>query len=338
MQTEALFRDEEIFASLPELPSCHASSILALPGGDLLVAFYAGSVEKAADVSILLCRYTAASGRWSHPEVVVDVPEKSLGNPLLHRDRAGTVWLYYLVMQGNKWHQCTIRSVRSVDGGDAWGGDVVFRSTPGWTTRNNLIGLADGEYLFPLSDNVAGCSVFLRSVEGGSSWQELGRIVTEPKNEQPAVVQRSDGSLLAFMRRGGKGGTCWESQSHDGGRTWTLAVPGPFRNPNSAMAMIRLASGSLVVAYNDSHDYRRRTPLRVALSPDEGRSWPYVRTLEDRSGAFTYLTTRLDNSDSIEFSYPALAQDDAGIIHATYTNCRVNIKHAAFNETWLRGA
>ena len=338
MPIETLFRSQEIFDSLPELPSCHASTVLALPGGDLLMAFYAGSVEKAADVSILLCRYAAASASWSRPAVVVDIPEKALGNPLLHRDRAGTVWLYYLVMQGHKWYHCTIHSVRSMDGGHTWQGDTLFRSNPGWTTRNNLIELADGEYLFPLSDNVAGCSVFMRSVQGGRSWRELGRIESEPNNEQPAVVQRSDGSLLAIMRTGGKGGACWESLSYDGGITWSPAVPGPFKNPNSAMSMIRLASGSLVAVYNDSDHFRRRTPLRVALSPDEGLSWPHVRTLEDRLGEFTYLTTRLDNSDSIEFSYPALAQDDAGIIHATYTNCRVNIKHAAFNEAWLRGA
>lgn len=337
MQAKGLFHSQEIFASLPELPSCHASTILALPQGELLMAFYAGSVEKAADVSILLCRYTAASANWSHPVVVVDVPEKSLGNPVLHRDRDGTVWLYYLVMQGHKWNHCTIHSVRSVDGGHTWGGDTTFRSALGWTTRNNLIELADGGVLFPLSDNVAGCSVFMRTMDGGRSWRELGRIASEPSNEQPAVVQRSDGSLMAVMRTGGKGGRCWESQSLDGGCTWTPAVPGPFKNPNSAMAMIRLASGSLVAAYNDSDHYQRRTPLRVALSPDEGRSWPYVRTLEDHPGEFTYLTTRLDNSDSVEFSYPALVEDNSGMVHATYTNCRVTIKHARFNEAWLRG-
>ena len=336
MPEEPLFRSQDSFASLPELPSCHASTILALPGGDLLMAFYAGSVEKAADVSILLCRYSAASARWLPPQVVIDPPGKSLGNPLLHRDRAGTVWLYYLIMQGQKWHHCTIHSVHSMDNGGTWEGDTVFRATPGWTTRNNLIELADGEYLFPLSDNVAGCSVFMRSVDGGRSWQELGRIESEPNNEQPAVVQCADGSLLALLRTGGKGGDCWSSRSYDGGLTWTPAVRGPFKNPNSAMAMIHLASGGLVAAYNDSDHYRRRTPLCVALSTDEGRSWPHVRALEDRPGEFTYLTTRLDNSDSVEFSYPALAQDDAGIVHAVYTNCRVNIKHAAFNEAWLR--
>jgi predicted neuraminidase len=338
MPTKGYFQSQEVFASLPELPSCHASTLLAMPGSDLLMAFYAGSVEKAADVAILLCRYTADRARWSQPEVMIDVSDKSLGNPLLHHDRSGTVWLYYLIMEGHKWHHCTIHTVRSLDGGYTWKDNTVFRSSPGWTTRNNLIELAEGGVLFPLSDNVAGCSVFMCSVDGSRSWHELGRIDSEPSNEQPAVIQRSDGSLLAYMRTGGKGSTCWEARSFDGGLTWSPAIPGPFKNPNSAMAMIRLASGSLVAAYNDSDDYRRRTPLRVALSTDEGRSWPYVRTLEDRSGEFTYLTTRLDNSDSIEFSYPALAQDESGLIHATYTNCRVNIKHAAFNEAWLRGA
>jgi predicted neuraminidase len=101
------------------------------------------------------------------------------------------------------------------------------------------------------------------------------------------------------------------------------------------MAMIRLASGALLAVYNASDHFRYRTPLSVALSLDEGLTWPYVRHLEDREGEFTYRTDRLDNSGSVEFSYPAAVQDAEGYLHVTYTNCRENIKHAVFNEGWL---
>jgi hypothetical protein len=36
-----------------------------------------------------------------------------------------------------------------------------------------------------------------------------------------------------------------------------------------------------------------------------------------------------------EYSYPALLQDRAGLIHLLYTYQRRAIKHAAFNEAWL---
>ncbi|MFH1927467.1 MAG: sialidase family protein, partial [Chloroflexota bacterium] len=336
MNTQPFYHAEEMFSSLPDHPSCHASTIVCLPDGDLLTAFYAGSVEKAADVVILLSRYRAWDGVWSPPEVVVDLPDKSVGNPVLFLTPSGILWFFYLIMQGNKWYHCTIDSMRSTDYGASWEPDNVFRADAGWTTRNNLVVLDTGAILFPLSDNVEGHSIFMVSEDGGRTWQQLGKIVSDPHNEQPAVVQLSDGSLLAYMRTAGKGGRCWQSRSFDRGRSWTLAEPGPFSNPNSAMAMIRLESGGLVLVYNDSDNYRYRTPLNIALSLDDGVTWPFVRSLETREGEFTYLTTRLDNSDSIEFSYPAIAQDREGYIHVTYTNCRENIKHVVVNEAWIQ--
>jgi predicted neuraminidase len=100
--------------------------------------------------------------------------------------------------------------------------------------------------------------------------------------------------------------------------------------------MVRLESGSLLTVYNDSDDRFRRTPLNVALSADDGQTWPFVRSLETRPGRFTYLTTRLDNSGNVEFSYPAIAQDVEGTVHVTYTNCRDSIRHVSFNEAWIR--
>ena len=163
-------------------------------------------------------------------------------------------------------------------------------------------------------------------------------IVSTPKNEQPAVVQLADGSLLAYMRTGGTGGSCWASRSFDFGRTWTPAEPGPFKNPNSAMAMIRLASGNLVAVYNDSADHNYRTPLNAALSLDDGATWPFIRSLETRPGRFNYLGVSVDGQDNVEYSYPAIAQSRDGLIHIVYTNDRENIKHLACNETWLQEA
>jgi len=334
--TKAFYRERQIFPRLPGYASCHASTITSLPDGDLLAAFYAGSVEKAADVAILSSRFRARRALWSPPRVIVDVADKSVGNPVLFLASSGVLWLFYLVMQGHKWHHCTIQYIQSTDYGATWGPEKTFRETPGWTTRNNLLVLDNGEILFPLSDNVEGYSIFMSSQDGGQTWQELGHIPSDPRNEQPAVVQISDGSLLAYMRTGGKGGDCWQSRSCDRGRSWTAAETGPFKNPNSAMAMLRLDSANLVAVYNDLNNFRLRTPLNVALSPDDGITWPFIRSLETRKGAFTYLTTRLDNSDSNEFSYPAIVQDQEGLVHITYTHCRDNIKHVTVNEAWIQ--
>ncbi|MCP4167730.1 MAG: exo-alpha-sialidase [Chloroflexi bacterium] len=330
------FHAQDIFCSLENHPSCHAPTIATLPDDSLIIAFYAGSLEKAHDVAILVSHYRPSHASWSSPRVIVDMPVTSLGNPVLFLQSPDDLRLYYLVMHGDRWHHCSIHHVSSSDLGMTWRADGPFRQERGWTTRNNPIELSDGSILFPLSDNVRGGAIFLKSSDGGCTWHESELVVSSPKNEQPAVVELGDGSLLAYMRTAGTGGQCWRSRSFNLGRSWTAAEPGPFKNPNSAMAMIRLVNGHLVAVYNDSNDHRYRTPLCVALSVNEGETWPYVRPLETHSGQFNYLGISVDGRDSVEFSYPAITQNGDGLIHIVYTNSRKNIKHVALNEAWLQ--
>ena len=147
---------QPVYSRLESHPSCHASTIVALPDDSLLLGFYAGSVEKAHDVAILTARYDAETETWSQPQVTVDVPGRSLGNPLLFWDQENLLWLFYLIMQGDRWHQCTIHTITSTDYGTTWQSSVPFRQGLGWTTRNNLILLSDDSILFPLSDHTGG--------------------------------------------------------------------------------------------------------------------------------------------------------------------------------------
>lgn len=338
MTEAAIFHSAPIFDTLPTHPSVHASTVEALPGGDLLAAFYAGTVEKAKDITIFQTRYLSSEARWTPPEIAVADADFSLGNPVLFMAPDDVLWLYYLVMRGDKWYKCTLHAKTSRDLGRTWQHAQDFPASLGWTIRNNLILLDSSEILFPLCDESKGFSFFMASKDYGQTWEIRGRVTSDPKNLQPAVIQRSSGELLTLIRTGGKGGRCWESHSSDMGKTWTKAVPGPFKNPNAALAMIRLESGHVAAVYNDSDQRKYRTPLAISLSEDEGRTWPHTRILEDAPGEFTYRTDREDNWDSVEFSYPAMTQTWDGLIHITYTHDhRRNIKHAVCNEVWLKG-
>ena len=82
--------------------------------------------------------------------------------------------------------------------------------------------------------------------------------------------------------------------------------------------MTRLANGHLVVVFNDTDT--ARTPLSIARSVDEGRSWETPLQLESNPG---------------EYSYPCVTQTRDGKIHITYTYRRYSIKHVELNEDWL---
>jgi hypothetical protein len=56
------------------------------------------------------------------------------------------------------------------------------------------------------------------------------------------------------------------AESTDGGWTWSEGRDSTFQNPNAAVDFLKLASGNLLLVFNDS--MTKRTPLVAALSTD----------------------------------------------------------------------
>lgn len=70
----SIILEEFVFEKSPTR-DCHASSILELKNGDLLCSWFGGTRESASDVKIWLSR-KPKGGKWSNPEVVVDLHGK----------------------------------------------------------------------------------------------------------------------------------------------------------------------------------------------------------------------------------------------------------------------
>jgi predicted neuraminidase len=311
------FKAELIFKKVKGYPSCHAATIVELPNGDILVAWYAGEEEAARDVAILCSRRPQGSEKWTEPEVLVDTPDKPEGNPVLWCDPKGVLWLFYVTMQGHGWTTCNMKYVRSLDNGRTWSEPMFLREELGWMTGIKPLVMKNGEILLPLYDEVNVSSVFMISGDGGKTWLKSGPIKSRPGNIQPSVVQLKDGSLLCYMRTW-VAGKMWQSTSRDNARTWSQATRHDLPNPGSRLDMVKLDTGDLVLIFNNTP--RGRTPLSAALSHDEGKTWPFIKNLETERG---------------EFSYPAVIQTRDGLIHVVYTYRRTHIKHAEFDKPWL---
>ena len=138
---------------------------------------------------------------------------------------------------------------------------------------------------------------FAGSRNHGQTWEHLGAVVTG--GSQPTVVERADGSLLTLLRKGPR---ILQTESRDRGRTWSKRIATELKNPDAGIAMTRLRNGHLVLVFNDSET--ARTPLSIARSLDEGRTWLPPLALESNPG---------------EYSYPCVIQASDGRIHITYT-------------------
>lgn len=317
---------EQINPPTERFPKCHCSSIVALPSGDLLVCWYAGENEARPDVAVVVSRRAKGADKWTPAKIVAKTPNKPEGNAILFMMPDGVLWLVYGTMHGKldgphgpgvRWVTCDVRCRTSTDEGRTWSPIRMLRKELGMVVRNKPIVMDNGEVIFGV-ENKDSHSRFWITSDCGKTWQITDRVAGVP-NEQPTLIQRKDGSLLAYLRPGSNSCIA-RTVSKDRGRTWSKAVFTKLPNPYAAVDMVKLRDGRLVLAFNNS--MRERTPLTLALSEDEGETWPYKRDLiaERRS----------------EFSYPAIIEDASGMLHVTYTHKRTWIGHFCLSPEWIK--
>ena len=308
----------------------HPAAVTELANGDLYIAYYGGEGEYDQGTAVYGSRLLEEPIWWSPPQVIADTPFRGDGNPVVWQAPDGVVWLFYNTQYGSSWSEARVKGKISTDGAKTWSDSFMLAFDQGSMVRGKPIVLNNGDYLLPMYDEKGGdreeldastASFFLRYSPVKKSWTPTNKIHSEIGNLQPQVVQITDDHLICWMRRGGGYGPTYKgfiqkSESHDGGYTWSPAVDTEMVNPNAAIDVVRLPNGHIVLAYND-HPYRR-TPLTVAVSTDDGRTFPYKREI---AGG--------DNT----FAYPYLIRTKDGKLHIIYTtNERTTIMHAVFNE------
>ena len=302
-----------IFEKAP-FASCHASTIVETAPGRFLAAWFGGRDEGASDVKIWLARLDGNS--WSKPEIAAEEPGFPCWNPVLFRSQSKTVLLFYKAGPSPMTWSGYVR--RSADEGKTWSKPEQLSAGLLGPIKNKPILLSNGAILAGTSvESHKACACWMeRSPDDGKTWKRFGPI-TVPSHPhgiiQPTLFERKDKSILALCRARGIGFIC-QTESRDGGETWSPAKPTVLPNPNSGIDGVRAANGDFYLIFN--HTKKGRSPLNLTRSTDEGQNWKMVATLEDAAG---------------EFSYPAIIQARNGRLQMTYTWNRRHIKHVAFD-------
>ena len=308
----------------------HPASFDELANHDLYLAYFGGAGEYEQDSKVWGMRRIHGETRWSTPEVIADTPFRKEGNPVVWQAPDGLVWLFYVQAYGDTWSDSRIKAKISRDGAHSWSDSFLVSDQLGMMVRAHPIVLHDGAYLLPVyhetghDTEIEGkdtTSVFLRLDKKTGLWKETDRSFSRTGNQQPSVVQITESHLVAYARRGGgyepvDAGWLVRMESFDGGNTWTNGVETDIPNPNSATDFKRLKNGDLILVYNDSMN--RRTPLTVAISKDQGKTWTARRNIAEGNNTF---------------AYPVVIQTHDEKIHVIYTtNDRSTILHAVFEE------
>jgi predicted neuraminidase len=326
---------ERLFGpEVPTGPYKHPAAITELANGDLFVTYYGGGGEYAVRTAVFGSHYSQATKKWSAPTLIASDPFRSVGNGVPWQAPDGVLWLFYVVRWGATWSTSRIQAKISRDNGQTWSESYVVSEHEGMMVRGRPIVLANGDYLLPAyhetgydTENVGPDATgwFLRWDPKETRWVESGQIHSKKGNIQPAAVEISPGHLIAYARRGGgygpvKDGYVVRSESFDGGKSWQEGQDSPFPNPNAAIDFIKLKSGSLLLVYNASMS--ERDPLRVALSADQDKTWPWSRDIA---------------AGPHDYAYPVAIQTRDGNIHVVYTSeRRTVVNHAVFDEEWVR--
>ena len=121
----------------------HGSTIVELPNGDLLSAWFQGSGERwADDVAIMGARLKKGEISWSMPFVMADVPGFPDINPMMFIDSRGKLWLMWYTVLANQWSSSLpkyrISSDFEEDGAPIWEWQEVLHVKPGDKTERGI--------------------------------------------------------------------------------------------------------------------------------------------------------------------------------------------------------
>jgi predicted neuraminidase len=306
-----------IFEKAP-FPSCHASTLVEHEPGKLMAAWFGGKAEGAKDVEIWSSTFDGKV--WSEPKVLGTEPGQPCWNPVLFKSTKGTLHFWYKA--GPSPQQWTGFVRTSIDSGKTWSKVEMMPAGFWGPVRAKPIQLANGTILAGTSvESYHNWTPFVdRSTDDGKTWKRSNPFQVPGKFNQiqPTLFEAKDGKIVALMRSSNPRVIC-RAESKDGGETFTAAEETTLPNPSAGIDCVKTKDGDVFLIYNPTALFR--TPISLARSTDDGKTWKKVTDLETEPG---------------EYSYPAMIQSAAGTLEITYTWKRTHIKHLSVDAKKLR--
>lgn len=272
-------------------------------GGDHAPAYLAG-------------RFSDDGGKsWSSNDLTIVENEGTMNvmSVSLLRMYNGEIALFYL--KKNSTTDCIPMVRFSKDEAKTWSNPIpCISDKAGYFVLNNsrVIQLKNGRILMAVnlyktpegSDLNQGGLWSYYSDDNGRTWLS-GEEVSNPNKfltQEPGVVELTNGYVLMNIRS--NVGVQCTSLSKDSGVTWSAVERSNIKSPVSPASIKRIpTTGDLLMVWNNNGGDNptlkgRRTPLTIAISKDEGKTWDKIKNIEvDPDGWYCYIAIHFTKND-----------------------------------------
>jgi predicted glycoside hydrolase/deacetylase ChbG (UPF0249 family)/predicted neuraminidase len=265
---KAIVSEEFIFPFQNE--HVHGSSIVVLPGGDLMACWFQGNGERSADdVRIMGARWKKGADKWSTPFLMADTHGIPDCNPVLFVNRKGKLFMFWIAVMANKWENSIIRYRTTTD--------FSGIAAPKWEWQDDILLKPDENFVREVEKK------FKEMPENQAGWAAYAPLYDDMIKEAcKDITKRSfgwmtrihpitleNGRILLPLYSDGFNFSM-VAISDDEGTTWRNSLPIVGRGPIQPALAVR-KDGTIVAYMRDSGDSPAR--VHISTSTDKGESW-----------------------------------------------------------------
>ncbi|RTE53530.1 exo-alpha-sialidase [Arenibacter aquaticus] len=305
-------------------PRNSEGDFIMLNNGKLLYVYthYSEGSGTDHDPAHLASRYSLDGGiTWSVEDEVI-VPNEGQMNVMsvsLLRLQNGAIALFYL--RKNSTLDCVPMMRLSMDEAQSWSDPIAcITDKKGYFVLNNdrVIQLADGRLLLAVAEHptteegfrAKGNLYSYYSDDNGKTWSSSTRVPNDSDiiTQEPGVIEMEDGQIMMYIRA--SGGVQHLSYSQDSGESWSPLTPSSIYSPLSPATIEKIpGSNNWIMVWNNNDGSNpatknKRTPLTMAISKDEGKTWTAIKNIEeDPNGWYCYTALYFVDPQNIIMAY-----------------------------------
>lgn len=346
----------------------HVPAIVECPNGDMFTAWYSCVTERGRELTVAASRLRHGKSEWEVAEPFWGPPDRNNHATSLWRNENGRIYHFNGLSAAATWGPLALMMRYSDDNCATWSKPRFI--SPEHQLRNmpiaSVFRMQDGSILLAcdaVSGGNGGTAVWI-SDDDCETWYDPGAGQPNPEfasgkkggwvaGIHAAVVELSDGRLMAYGRGDTIADRMPKSVSDDSGKTWHYSASQfPPVSGGQRCVFLRLQEGPLLLIsftgdrrepttmpiVDASGSERLVTGLFGALSYDDGETWSHIRLVTD-DGPDREIATMdgrlftMGLNSAEPGGYLAICQGQNGIIHLISSK-----QHYRFNYAWLKEA